>query len=269
MAVRRRPAGGAPGQHFLRSSRLATQLVREARVGRGDLVVDIGAGTGALTRALADAGARVTALELDAALADGLRRRFSGGRVDVVEADARRWTWPDEGFAVVANLPFSGSGEILSSLLRNPSTPLERAELIVQWELAAKHSRVWPTTLRGVYWRAWFELSIVGRLSRYAFSPQPDVDAAVLRVTRRSQPRVAPEQHTPYWRFLAEAFRRPSVSVALRGRMTPRELRRQASLLGFDHASHPRDLDARQWAGVFAFAQARSPRSARPTGSGR
>ena len=77
----------------------------------GDLVVDIGAGTGALTRALADAGAEVLALELAPAPATGLRQRFAGSsRVEVVETDVLRWSWPTSPFAVVANLPFAGWG---------------------------------------------------------------------------------------------------------------------------------------------------------------
>ena len=63
MAVRRRPAWGAPGQHFLRSSRLAADLVEEAGVACGDLVVEVGGGTGMLTDALARTGARIVVLE--------------------------------------------------------------------------------------------------------------------------------------------------------------------------------------------------------------
>ena len=74
----------ARGQHFLRSSRLADELVRAARVAPGQLVVDIGAGHGALTRALARAGARVLAIESDPRLAAELRE----ARFDVLEADA-------------------------------------------------------------------------------------------------------------------------------------------------------------------------------------
>jgi 23S rRNA (adenine-N6)-dimethyltransferase len=140
--------------------------------------VDIGAGTGVLTSALADAGASVVALELDATLAARLRQRFGERDVAVVEADARHWNWPREPFTVVSNLPFAGSGAILSSLLRDPGTGLEHADVIVQWELARKHAEVWPTTLRGAYWRAWFDLAIVARLSRSAFAPTPSVDAA-------------------------------------------------------------------------------------------
>ena len=77
MAVRPRFTRGR-GQHFLRSSKLAAELVRAAAIQRDDLVVDLGAGTGALTAALTRAGARVIAVEVDAALAAGLRRRGPG-----------------------------------------------------------------------------------------------------------------------------------------------------------------------------------------------
>ena len=258
MAVRRQPAGEARGQHFLRSKRLAADLVREAGVGRGECIVDIGAGTGVLTSSLLDAGATVIALEIDPALAAELRRRFAGRAVTVVETDACSWSWPREDFSIVSNLPFAGSGAVLDSLLRNPFNGLQQADVIVQWEFAQKHAAVWPTTLRGVYWRASFELEIAARFTRGAFSPVPSVDAAVLRLARRPVPLVPADAHERYRRFLAEAFNsRTPLGRALKGKVTSRELRRLAPVLGFDAASYPRDLDARQWAGVFAFARRR------------
>ena len=186
MAVRRRSSRSARGQHFLRSSRLAAALVREAGVAEDDLVVDIGAGTGVLTRALLEIGARVVAVERDASLAAGLRARF-GGAVSVVEADVLDWRLPEEPFAVVANLPFAGSGAILSHLLRGPVTS---AEVIVEWGFAEKHAAIWPATLKGAFWRAFYEVEIARRLDRSAFAPPPSVDAAVLRFTRRTDPLV-------------------------------------------------------------------------------
>jgi 23S rRNA (adenine-N6)-dimethyltransferase len=259
VAVRQRPTRGAPGQHFLRSSRLAAELVRDAGIAAGELVVDVGAGSGVVTEALLASGARVLALELDAALAAGLRDRFAGRDIDIANVDARGFEWPSERFSVVSNLPFAGSGEILASLLRDPSTGLRQADVIVQWELAQKHAAVWPATMRATYWRAWFDVTIVGRLSRHAFAPPPSVDAAVLRVARRVSPLVPLAAHCAYRSFLADAFEaRAPLGRALRERISPRELRRLAAVLGFDPAAHPRDLDARQWAGIFAYAGARS-----------
>jgi len=238
--------------------------VADAGVARDDLVVDIGAGAGALTRALLDSGARVIALEPDPALASELRARFRGCGVRVVEEDARTWTWPVEPFRVVANLPFAGSGAILAHLLRDPTTHLRCADLILQWEAARKHGAVWPTTLRGVYWGAWYELSVTGRLGASAFSPPPSVAAGVVRITRRADPRVDPTEHDAFWSFVAGAFRKQRpLAAAPPGRLSQRELRRLAPVLGFDVTARPRDLDARQWAGLFAFARS-AGRALRP-----
>lgn len=246
MAVRRRSARSARGQHFLRSSRLAAALVTDSGVGPGELVVDIGAGSGALTRPLVEAGARVVAVERDPSLAQGLRARF-GRDVSVVVADAFEWRVPAEPFAVVANMPFAGSGAILSRLLRGPVT---HADVIVEWGFAQKHAAIWPTTLKGTYWRAFYEMEIVRRLDRTAFSPPPSVDAAVLRFARRAQPLVPSGEEDRYWRFLSESFRRRT--EIRRSVLPPLHAKRLAATLGFSPNAAPRDLDARQWASLYA-----------------
>jgi 23S rRNA (adenine-N6)-dimethyltransferase len=157
VVVRTRSARGASGQHFLRSSRLAADLVFDAEVAADDLIVEIGGGTGVLTRPLLRAGAAVIAIERDPVLAAALRKRFRD--VEVVTGDAQAHPWPKSPFSVVANLPFARSGAILAHLLRNPGMPLRRAEVIVQWEFAAKHSAIWPATLRSIHWRAWYDVS--------------------------------------------------------------------------------------------------------------
>lgn len=257
MAVPRRPAHGASGQHFLRSKQLAATLVADAAVARGDLVVEIGGGTGVITGELTRAGARVRVIERDPALARALRTRF--GRhpaVGVVEGDARRIAWPDEPFSVVANLPFAASGAILASLLRDPALPLRRAYVIVQWEFAAKHAAVWPATQRATYWRAWFDVEIARRLDRTAFAPPPSVDAAVLRIERRHRPRVPQDLHEAYWRFLQESFSsQEPVRRGLRAALSPLQVKRLAPALGFGPATRSRDLDAEQWARLFAAAR--------------
>ena len=181
MAVRPRSARGR-GQHFLRSSKLAAELVRAARVQRGDLVLDLGAGTGVLKAALQRRTDRVVAVELDHRLAARLRDRFPA--VEVRADDALRVTLPRTPFKVVANLPFDGATAILRRLL-DPRVALESADVIVQWGLATKRASVWPTTRLGAYWGAWFELTVTRRLPASVFAPPPAVDAAVLRIERR------------------------------------------------------------------------------------
>ena len=254
MAVRRRSSRSARGQHFLRSSRLAAALVRDAGVTSGDLVLDVGAGTGALTRALVEAGARVVAIERDPSLASVLRASF-GRRVSVLEFDALACELPAEPFAVVANLPFAGSGAILSRLLRGP---VRRADVIVDWGFARKHAAIWPATLKGTFWRAFYEVAIARHLDRTAFAPPPSVDAAVLRFTRRSEPLVPTAEAHRYWQFLSQAFQ--AGMEVRRSVVPPLQAKRLAPTLGFAPNAKPRDLDACQWASLYA-----SVRRPRPT----
>jgi 23S rRNA (adenine-N6)-dimethyltransferase len=102
--------------------------VARAGIRDGDLVVDLGAGTGALTAALVEAGARVIAFELHPGRADALRGRFDDA-VTVVRADVARARLPRRPFRVVANPPWSLAESIRRRLLRAPG--LVRADLVL------------------------------------------------------------------------------------------------------------------------------------------
>jgi 23S rRNA (adenine-N6)-dimethyltransferase len=204
VSVARVPPARPGGRHLLRSSGLATELVADALVRPGDLVVDIGAGSGMLTQALLGAGARVIAVEPDRRLGARLRRTGAS----VVAADARSFIWPAEPFKVVANLPFAHAAEICRVLLSDPRVPLVSADLIVEWDFAAKRARVWPSTAQSVLWSAWYELAVVRRIEPRAFVPVPSVAGGVLRARRRDRPLVRPADASRYDRFVRQGFRR-------------------------------------------------------------
>jgi 23S rRNA (adenine-N6)-dimethyltransferase len=246
------------GRHSLRSRAFADELVRDAGIPRGALVLDLGAGSGALTRALADAGTRVCAVELDPVALEKLQARFGRHpRVEVVEGDATTVALPDEPFAVVANLPFAAGTAILRRLLGDPWVLLMQLDAIVEWGLAAKRAAVWPSTLLGCSWGAQYELSIVRRVPRACFAPPPSVDAAVLRATRRPEPLVLREEFRAYEALLRRAFE----SRAPLDRVLPRGLvHRVAPEFGFDSHAAARDLDVRQWAELYAVVRSATPR---------
>ena len=241
-----------PGQHFLRSVRVVRALVDSAGIEAGDLVVDVGAGRGAITGELVRRGADVWAVEADPVLARVLRERFER-RVRVVEADARQLRWPSQRFSIVANLPFAGATEILDSLLADPAVQLQRAGVVLQWEAAAKRAAIWPSTLLGVLWGAMYELRLVGRLAPSAFAPPPAVDAGVLSVVRRPEPLVPPSAFDAYRRLVRRAF---EARAPVRRVLPALPVKRLADELGFSPAALPRDLDARQWAELFARVRA-------------
>jgi 23S rRNA (adenine-N6)-dimethyltransferase len=148
-------------------------VVAAAGVRPGELVLDIGAGEGALTAHLVRAGARVVAVELHPGRAAVLRERFPD--VTVLHADATAIRWPGRPFRVVANPPYGISAGLLHALLA-PGSRLVAADLVLQRAVARKYAA-------GPARR--FSLSVGLTLPRRAFLPPPHVDSAVLVVRRR------------------------------------------------------------------------------------
>lgn len=198
------------GQHFLGSSHLAARLVADASVDHGDRVVDVGAGTGVLTAAIAGRAAAVLAVEIDPVLADGLARRFAHtGNVTVIRADARDVALPLNPYRVVANPPFGQTAAILHRLLDDPAGGLVRADLIVQWQVARQRARVSdgaPADLLGATWAPWWRFARGRRLPARCFRPPPSVDAAVLTILRRDPPALDPAVFDDYATFLARTW---------------------------------------------------------------
>ena len=162
---------GAWGWHRLHEV-WAERIVSEAGVNPGDLVLDIGAGKGALTEHLVAAGARVLAIELHPGRAAYLRRRFASADVRVVEVDAgTSLLLPHKPFRVVANPPYHISSALLRTLTARGSW-LVRADLVLQKAFARKMA----TGARPGRWRATIGMSV----PRNAFEPTPNVDSAVL-----------------------------------------------------------------------------------------
>jgi len=180
----RRPAprGAAWGWHPL-GDEWARAIVAAASIRPDDLVLDIGAGTGSLTRPLLAAGARVVGVELHPARRQQLRELAAQQpRLVVVAADARDLLLPRRPFRVVSNPPYDGVNRILQRLVA-PGSRLVAADLVVQRRVA----RLWaagqvPGAPR---WLKTYDVRITRALPRTAFQRQPRVDSVVLRFTRR------------------------------------------------------------------------------------
>jgi 16S rRNA (adenine1518-N6/adenine1519-N6)-dimethyltransferase len=125
------------GQNFLGDARVLSELARLARAGPGEVVVELGAGLGHLTRALAGTGARVIAVERDRELVPILRTELPN--VEVVEADAKSFDLKGIGRRVIVcgNLPYHLSSPILFHLL-DQWEAVRRAVLLLQREVAER-----------------------------------------------------------------------------------------------------------------------------------
>jgi 16S rRNA (adenine1518-N6/adenine1519-N6)-dimethyltransferase len=217
------------GQNFLIDPNLARAIAADAGVGLGDRVVEVGAGFGSLTVALASTGADVLAIEFDRALIPALEEVTSGlERVRVLHADAVKLDWAAElgsdggdarPWTMCANLPYNVAVPVvMESLQQAPS--IVREVVMLQREvgerLAARPGdEHYGAVSVHVAYRA--EASVVRKVVASVFWPRPSVDSVVVRLDRLAAPPVSVDE-ARLWRVVDVAFaeRRKTMRNALR-----------------------------------------------------
>ena len=183
--------GARLGQHFLFDPSILRRIAGAAVAGPHDVVLEIGAGKGTLTRALAALAGRVIAIEADPALAAALADECRSGNVSVVLGDALEVPWP-RSEVVCGNIPY----RITSPLIEKALTPPRPARIVflVQREVAdrlaaAPGTRSYGALTAGV--RLVAEVERLFGVPAGAFRPRPRVDSAVVRLVPRAAPLVA------------------------------------------------------------------------------
>lgn len=254
-----RPALRAPrrslGQHFLISARAAGAVAEALGPIERRFVLEIGPGRGILTEALLRRGARVLGIELDAALVQYLRARFTGAELEVVHADAlavdpatlARDRGVEPPVLVAGNIPYGITSPLLRRLLARPAE-LEGAVLMLQREVAERllaepGSGAYGALTVGV--RAAADVRRVLTLSPARFRPQPRVWSSVVRLTpRRDAP--DPERLARLERLAKTLFssRRKQLGTALRrsGLLLPHRLPQVEVVVGVPLSARPEEI---------------------------
>lgn len=189
------------GQNFVVDANTVRRIARLAGVGPGDHVVEVGAGLGSLTLALAESGAEVLAVEIDNHLVPILEENTRDcANVTVVHADAMQVDWhallaAAPRWTLVANLPYNVATPLIADLL--DFVPEITAMLVmVQKEVgerlvAAPRAEAYgAVSVKVAYWATG---SVVGIVPPTVFLPRPNVDSALVRIDRRGEPAVGPE----------------------------------------------------------------------------
>ena len=214
------------GQHFLISRHVLEALVNACALPDGAPILEIGPGVGTLTRALAEQGARVTAVELDARAVAVLQETVGAfPNVRVLHQDYLSVDLPallgEERWTVVGNLPYYLTTPIIGRTLE-AAARIIRMVFMVQREVADR-LRAAPGTREygslSVFAQVFTEVERVVTVPRGAFLPPPTVDSAVVRLTIRPAPQAPPALQETFFRVVRAAFgqRRKTLENALAG----------------------------------------------------
>lgn len=221
------------GQNFLVDGNTLAKIVAAGKLTPGGAGLEIGAGLGVLTSALADAvteTGRVVTIEVDTDLLPALAETVGEkSQVSVVTADAMALDWPlflDTHFgeikpSVVANIPYNITSPLLTTLLEQHGR-FSRIVLLVQKEVAARLGAKAGTPDYGslsVFVQYHAEVETIGIVSRRVFFPPPDVDSAIVRLTPHITPPVDVPSEAQLFAIVRAAFgqRRKALLNALSG----------------------------------------------------
>ena len=247
------------GQNFLVDPVLRDHIAQTAGIESDDEVLEVGAGVGTLTIALAELCRRVVAVELDRTIIKALREVVAGhGDVEVVQADILRYdlqaAFPSGGEVATGNIPYNLTGALIRKLLDDAPRP-RRLSLVVQKEVAERWTADTGAGVGTVAVQVFAVPRIVSIIPAVAFEPQPAVDSALVVMDVRERPAVNVADLNSFFRFVEAVFqqRRKQLGGTL-GRISGTTSSEAASRLrdaGIDPERRPQTLSLQEWERVY------------------
>ena len=171
------------GQNWLVDETVIQKIIAAAEIRPGEHVLEVGPGTGILTQALLNAGARVTAIEADQYLIVSLKERF-GNKIELIHGDVLHsyFLLPNSNFQLVANIPYNITSDLLKKFLTTEPKP-SRMVLMVQREVADRITALPPNmSLLTVVCQLYADCFKIANVPAGAFRPIPKVDSAIVRL---------------------------------------------------------------------------------------
>ena len=242
------------GQNFLMHRQTAERIVEAAGVTPDQTVLEIGPGTGMLTRALLAKAKKVIAVEADSALVPTLEEEFAReveeGKLELVSSDIRSYdpALIMEPYVLVANIPYYITGELIRKFLTASHKPLSLTFLL-QKEVAVRIARSKKESLLSLSVKVFGSPHYRFTVPKGAFSPAPSIDSAVLSVTDIQSPFPSNVAEAHFFEVLHIGFahKRKQLATNLEEFYSPESVQNALKKAGLSATIRAEDVPLEAW----------------------
>jgi 16S rRNA (adenine1518-N6/adenine1519-N6)-dimethyltransferase len=244
----------ALGQNFLMHRQTAERIVEAAGIESDDVVLEIGPGTGMLTRELLKKAQKVVAIEADSELIQSLQEQFEieirEGKLEVTHQDIRSFSSETlkKSYKIVANIPYYITGELFRQFLTAKNKPISLT-FLVQKEVAERIARSKKESLLSLSIKAFGEPKYCFTVPKGAFLPAPKVDSAVLSVQNIHSPFNSDKEESRFFEILHAGFghKRKMLAKNLESVTDPERIKTTFDLLSLSPKIRAEDVILDNW----------------------
>jgi 16S rRNA (adenine1518-N6/adenine1519-N6)-dimethyltransferase len=248
------------GQHFLEDRNVLKKVVKVAEIAKEDVILEVGPGLGEMTQALAHEARKVIAVEIDARLVEILKGKLVDLpnveiiRSDILKFDVRKHLGSEKRrVKVVANLPYQISTPLLFHFIDSREL---YSVLILMLQREVAERMVAPPGKKtygplSVLVQSVADISICFIVKPSAFFPPPEVESAVIRLSWKEKPLIAPEQEEGFRAVVKGSlgYRRKTLANALKHSdlLLPEDLEKKLEEIGIDPRRRPETLSVQEF----------------------
>lgn len=235
-------------QNFLCSRTLINLLVRKSSIGPNDAVLEIGPGKGFVTAELLKIAKKVVAVEFDEKLVLHLKQVLGHyPNLQICQKNFISFPLPNYPYKVFSNIPFSIEGVIVRKLLNSKNPPTD-TYLIVDKRLALRLSGIPHENQFSLKHKPWFDFSIHYQFKRTDFTPVPNVDSVMWRITRKTKPLIQEGEKNSWQKFIEIGFGQgTSIKQNLSRILTKNQIQTIQTKLNFSLKLKPGYLTLDKW----------------------
>lgn len=242
-------------QNFLKDETLVSILITAGGITKEDVVYDIGAGKGVITKELAQKCKKVVAVEVDLQLYEALQNDLKNYQnIELLNQDFLKIRLPDSKYKVFSNIPFNITSDIVNKLVFAQNPP-ESTHLVMQKEAVLRFMGEGEGTMISLLIKPFFDLKVEHVFSKADFSPAPSVDTVLFSITKKTTPLVALKDVEEYKNFIIYTLnqQKPSLKIRLNKIFSSNQFYKLSKDLGFNLEVTAQNLNLEQWIGLFKY----------------